>query len=152
MKKFILPLIATVFSISLLIGCESSATKVSDAEQDVVDAQAKLDQVRKDSIADYEATQAAWQVQIAKNELAIAEYKERVAQLKADQRASDEDKLAEMESRNAELKVSVTEFGQNGNLAWYKFKAGVKTTFEKFDEEMTTLGNSIEAKVQPNKK
>ena len=152
MKKFILPLIATVFSISFLIGCESSATRVSDAEQDVVDAQAKLDQVRKDSIADYKATQAAWQVQIAKNELAIAEYKERVAQLKADQRASDEAKLAEMESRNAELKVSVTEFGQNGNLAWYKFKAGVKTTFEKFDEEMTTLGNSIEAKVQPNKK
>lgn len=152
MKKYIFPVFVAIIAATTIIGCESSATKVSNAEQDVIDAQIKLDQARQDSIADYEKTQAAWDVQIAKNELAIAEYKNKIAKIKKEQRETDEAKLAEMEERNAAMKANVKNYNESENVGWSLFKADIKATFDKFDEEMTELGESIEAKLQPNKK
>ncbi len=145
-------MLAAFVTAGMMIGCDSSATKVSDAEQAVVDAQIALEQARKDSIADYEKTNAEWAVLIAKNEVAISEYKVKLEKMEKKQRAKDEEKLAEMEQRNADMKERMSAFNPDGTINWMVFKADLKASIEEFDRDMNELGKSIAKIAEPAKK
>ena len=69
MKKIIHPLAFALFTFSsLFTACKSSAEKIENAEENGEDAQAKLDEARKDSAAEYEQSKADWTIRIAKND------------------------------------------------------------------------------------
>lgn len=144
MKKLVLPLAFALFtSVATFTGCRSSSEKIENAEGNVEDAQAKLDQARKDSADEYEKSKADWTVRIAKNDQMIADYKIKVAKENKAQREKDEARLAELEKRNEAMKANMNEYKHGKENYWADFKAGFIKMTNDFDQDMTEFGNSL---------
>ncbi len=145
MKKILFPHVASLFTAgTIFMGCQTSSEKIENAEQGVVDAQAKLDQAHKDSAAEYQKMKIEWAGQIANNEKAIADYKTKIAVEKKEAREKDEARLDELEKRNNDMKIKMDEFKENGSETWADFKAGFKMMTDEFDHDITEFGKSIE--------
>ena len=64
---------------AIATGCNSPATKVENAKQDLKEAKQELSQEQKDSVADYAAFRKESEERIAGNEKIITAFKERMA-------------------------------------------------------------------------
>jgi hypothetical protein len=144
MKKIFIPLALTLFATgTIFTGCESSAQKVENAEENVANAQVKLDQARIDSAAEYEKAKVEWAQQIANNDKTLADYKIKIANEKSEQKAKDEAKLDELQKRNDGMKAKMSEYKEDGKDAWANFKTDFNKGVADFDEDMTEFGNSL---------
>jgi len=141
MKKTIFTLAITMLMAgTMLIGCQSQADKVKDAQAKVQDAQNKvveaklnLDKALKDSIQQFRKES---EKQISLNEKSIAEFKARIAKEKKENRARYEKKLAELEQQNRDLKKRLEEFNEDTKENWESFR-------NKFNHDMAEMGKSF---------
>ena len=145
MKKIFIPIaIACLASGTIFTGCESSSQKYADATQDVTDAQVKLIKAKAEADADYEKSKAEWAAQIEKNDKALADYKAGIAKEKEEKRKTDNEKLADLEKRNDDLKAKLNGY-QPDTTKWEDFKTSFNKGAQDFDNDMTAFGNCLSA-------
>jgi len=132
---------------TIFTSCQSSATKVEnandkvdaandkvDAANDKVDAakeqvelaQQELNQAIKDSIRQFKEVAEA---KILDNEQNIAEFKVRIAKENYEARVRDEKKLAELEQQNRKMRQNLAGFNEEQRDQWLSFR-------EKFNRDM----------------
>jgi predicted RNase H-like HicB family nuclease len=149
MKKSIFCLaITTVMAIAMLTGCQSSGTKVDNAQQNVQDAkdkvvvaQQELSQAIKDSIQQFRKDEAEG---IAANEKSIAEFRAKIAKEDKESRARNEQKLADLEQQNRDMKARLEQFKEDSKDNWDAFRF-------KFKHDMDNLGSAFKAFVVKGK-
>lgn len=144
MKKIIFTLAAmTLVGGIALSSCQSSATKVKNAEEalqqaksNVVDAKANLNETRQDSVAEYQAFKKTSEERINANEKSIADFKAKIAKDKKEAKAQDEKQLATFEQKNNDLKMKLENYKDEGQLKWLTFK-------NEFNHNMDQLGKAL---------
>ena len=144
MKKIIFTLaVATLMGGAMLSSCQSSATKVKNAEaslqkadSNVVVAKANLNATRQDSIPEYQAFKKTSEERIAAYEKSIADFKVKMAKDKKEYKAKYEKQLATFEQKNYDLKMKLENYKYEGQLKWMTFK-------NEFDHNMDQLGKAL---------
>jgi uncharacterized protein (DUF2147 family) len=137
MKKSILTIPATMLTIAFaVISCSSPAEKVEKAENQVVEANDKLDS----AIKNYQEDMAAYRIETANrivaNEKAIAEFNQKIVKEKKEKREEYLEDIAELNKKNIDMKNKLNSYKDDGNDKWKTFKI-------EFNKEMDDLGKSI---------
>jgi outer membrane murein-binding lipoprotein Lpp len=141
MKKTLFTLAAAVcITGAMLAGCQSSADKVKDAEEKVQDAndqvdiaKQELDQALKDSIQQFRKESEA---ALNENEKSIAAYKVKIAKEKSNFRTRDEQRLAELERQNLNMRRDLNNFNDAQKDKWDSFRARFKSDMENHAKAM----------------
>jgi outer membrane murein-binding lipoprotein Lpp len=141
MKKSIFMLaITTVIAGTMLTGCQSSSAKVEDAQEkvqnaqeQVASAQEELNQAIKDSIQQFKKESEA---RIIANEKSIADFRARIAREGKESRVRYEQRLAELEQQNRDMKMRLENFNEEQKDKWESFRV-------KFNEDMEKQGKAF---------
>lgn len=137
MKKSVLVLaVGTIFMGSLVTSCSTPAEKVENAQENVVEANEKLDDANEDYLTDVAAYRMETADKIAANEKSLAEFKLRIASEKQEAREDYNKKLAELEQKNADMKKKLDDYKADGKENWEKFKV-------EYNHDMDGLGNAF---------
>lgn len=137
MKKSVLVLaVGTIFMGSLVTSCSSPAEKVENAQENVVDANQKLDEANEDYLVDVENYRRETAEKITANEKSLAEFKLRIASEKQEAREDYNKKLAELEQKNADMKKKMDDYKVDGRENWERFKV-------EYNHDMDGLGNAF---------
>ena len=115
------------------MSCQSSAEKVDQAKENVVDAKQELNQAIKDSIVQFRKESAQ---QITAYEQSIADLKAKIATEKKDVKATYEKSLEELEQKNELLKTKLNDFKDEETDKWESFR-------DEFRKDMQDLGSAI---------
>ena len=146
MKKSIVQFAVSACSVAFIaIGCSSPSEKVEKAQDQVVEANNNLDTAIKNYQADINAYRIETANRIAANELAIAKFNVKIANEKKEAKADYLKKIAALEKRNADMKIKLADYKEDGDDKWKTFKA-------EFNKEMDDLGKSIKDLVTKDKK
>jgi len=135
MKKTILTLaIAALVTGTLITGCQSSATKVENAqdkveaaEENVEVARQELDQALRDSIQQFREES---EKELIANEKIIADFKVKVAKDRLENRAEYERDLAVLEQKNREMRRDLEEFNDVQRDKWEAFRLKTKRNMD----------------------
>jgi len=144
MKKIVSTLAATMFVAGILLtSCfspsqkiDNAEKKVMDAKEAVIDAQIDLNQVRQDSITEFQQFNTEFQNQIIANEKSIAALKLSFVGASRENKALYEKKLAELEEKNNNLKIKLAEHNEGDTDKWQSFKSD-------FKRDMDELGKAF---------
>lgn len=137
MKNSLLTIVtAGTILATIAIGCNSPATKVENAKQDLKEARQELSQEQKDSIADFTAFKTESEDRIAGNEKTIAAFKERMVTDKTQTKKADQKVIDELEQRNINMRKKMDEYKYEGKDNWLSFK-------KEFNHDMDDLGQSL---------
>lgn len=145
MKKAILTLTtASLITLSfLLMGCQTDAQKTSAKKENVQDAQADLDQAKKEVALQKIENAAAWDTFKRESALRVSDNNKRIAELKAKMlvKGSEFDqtytqRITALEEKNKELDMSLQTFENTNNSDWEAFRIS-------FNQGMDDLGTAI---------
>jgi len=128
---------------AILSGCQSSDTKVKnaedkvqDAKKDLADSKKDLYNIRLDTISNYEQFKIEAEKIIIAQKIYITEFKDRLASEKKEINADYNKKLVELENRNNELKKKLADYKDDGQDKWNGFK-------NEFKHDMNELGKAF---------
>ena len=144
MKKSTLLLASILFlTLSITQACQSSAKKVENAEDNVLDAKKDLNEsqndlviARNDSINDYMLFKKEAEMKIIAQEKNIADFKARIAKEKKEVKADYQKKLTDLENKNTDLKKNLADLKDDGQNKWISFK-------KEFNHDMDELGQAL---------
>jgi hypothetical protein len=137
MKKSMLILAAcTCVAGAIMTSCNSSATKVDAARENVVQANQDLDQANKEYLADVENYKKETAARIASNDQTISDLKAGMAHEKRAVKAAYKKKVEELEQKNAEMKLKMEAYKAEGKDKWQTFKT-------EFSHDMDELGKAF---------
>lgn len=153
MKKSIGILVTTAFVAgSIIISCQTSAEKVSDAKEkvsdakvDVVVARNELNTLVIDTLADYNKTKQLYETRIKDQEKFLADFKLKIANERQDVKESYEIQMAAIEKKNNEMKSRLENFKDDGKESWSSFKT-------EFNHDMNELNDAFKDLTINNKK
>jgi len=117
----------------VFLGCESSSEKVDTAEQAVTDANNELEQANQEYLADIENYRTETSSKIEANNQSIADFNLRIAKEKKEVKEDYKKKIAELESKNSDMKKKMDEYKADGKEKWEAFKT-------EFSHDMDELG------------
>lgn len=133
---------------TMFTGCQSSSTKVENAQDKVqeakdkvIEAKQELNQTIKDSIQQFKKES---QEQINANEKSIAEFKVKIAKERKENRAEYERQLTLLEQKNNQMKKDLEEFREDQKDKWDAFRF-------KFKHDMAELGKAFKNFTVKNK-
>lgn len=129
------------------VGCNSpqqKADKLQSAEENVIVAQDELDQAIMDSTNEYTRFKIESETKLIENDVKIAELKAKLKSDKIEIRNKYEKELLELETKNATLKVNMSEYQESDKSQWEKFKVS-------FNDDMDELGKSISKMADENR-
>lgn len=145
MRKFFLALAAIAF-MSLTIATsygqapdkksEKARENLKEAKSDVVDAKQDLKEAQKDSVSEYQSFKKESELKIKDNEKSIADLKLKSDKVEAKNKATYQDKIRELEAKNAKLKSNLENYKEDGAAKWTSFKT-------EFNRDMNELGKAI---------
>jgi len=137
MKKSLTILGTSVILIGLAwASCKSPAEKVENAQNNVNEANANLDQANSDYQADMKKFKEATADSIRANDKSIVEFKARIAKEKKEARAEYLKKIDALETENTDLKKRMDDFQADSKEKWEAFKAS-------FTSDMHQLGDKL---------
>ena len=147
MKKSIIALaVFTFITATAITSCNNSPTeKVEEAKSEVVEANQELAEAKEEYATEIEMYKKETADKIAANEASIAEFNARVAAEKKDAQVAYKQKIAELETKNTDMKKKLDEYQQDGKENWAKFKT-------EFNRDMDELGKSFKDFTVKNKK
>ena len=123
MKKSILVLAASALITGAVItSCNTPAKKVENAQNEVNEANEKLDQANEEYLADIESYRKETADKIAANDRSIAEFNARIRREKMDAKA--------------DYKKKMDDYKAEGKENWEKFKA-------EFSHDMEEIGKAF---------
>ncbi|MDP3928624.1 MAG: hypothetical protein Q8R57_06350 [Bacteroidota bacterium] len=130
--------------IAILAACDSPAKKVEKANENLIAAEANLDQAQRDSAENFENFRREVNLLIDDNEKAIIFYKN---QIKAENRKitdAEQKMIDQLEQRNINSRIKIREYKENGKDEWKAFKV-------EFKHDMDELGEAIKGLTVKNK-
>lgn len=150
MKTYILKTILTTSIIGLFMtSCNNSPTAkeedVKEATQDLIDAEADLDQAEYDSISDFNTFKESIQLKLVENQKVIDDLKLKITSKGKVERDIDEVEINKLEKRNTDLRLKIENYKQGPEQKWELFKVD-------FNNELDDLGKSISEMADRNKK
>jgi hypothetical protein len=117
-----------------MISCTNSPTKkaevLEDAKENVLVAEQDLNQAVSDSINEYARYKMEAETKLIENDLKIAALKTNMKAERIEVRTKYEKELNELEKKNANLKVSISEYKEDDVNKWEKFKELVNQDIE----------------------
>lgn len=131
-------LVAIVVITSLLIGCQDTKTNTEIAEDNLIEAQQDLNNLKEDSQEDAQklATEAEYEIFKAETEVKVQANKVRIAELRVNKNTADLELINDLEARNSELDERLKSY-ETYKTDWQKFK-------EEFNRDMNELGTSFQ--------
>jgi len=137
MKKSILAMAAfTCIAGAIVTSCNTSADRVENAQENVIQANKDLDQANQEYLADIENYRVETASRIAANEQAIADFNAGLEHERKAVRAEHKRKIAELEQKNREMKMKMDNYKEEGKENWEKFKT-------EFSHDMDELGKAF---------
>jgi len=137
MKKSILAMAAfTCIAGAIVTSCNTSADRVENAQENVIQANKDLDQANQEYLADIENYRVETASRIAANEQAIADFNAGLEHERKAVRAEHKKKIAELEQKNREMKMKMDNYKEEGKENWEKFKT-------EFSHDMDELGKAF---------
>ncbi len=138
------------FTILFLVGCNNSPKakegELENAKEDVVDAEAALQQSKLDSVSDYNTFRTSIETKLVENQRQIDEQKATINASKDSNKAMYTEQLAKLEEKNEKLKAKLQDYDQQGTSEkWELFKVEV-------NKDMDDLGKSISNMADRNMK
>lgn len=132
-----------------MTSCNNSPTAkeedVKEATQDLIDAEADLDQAEYDSISDFNQYKESIQLKLVENQKVISDLKLKINSKGKAERDIDEVKINKLEKRNSDLRLKIENYEQGPEQKWALFKV-------EFNNEMNDLGKSISEMAENNMK
>jgi len=150
MKTFILKMVLIASTIGFFMtSCSNSPTakesNLEQAKQDVIDAQAELDQAENDSISNFNTYKESIQLKLVENQELISDLKMKISSKAKVERDIDQVEINKLESRNAELKLKIENYELGPEQRWALFKVDL-------NNELDELGKSISRMAERNQK
>ena len=150
MKTYIIKTILTTSIIGLFMtSCNNSPTAkeedVQEATQDLIDAEADLEQAEYDSISDFNTFKESIQLKLVENQKVIDDLKLKITSKGKVERDIDEVEINKLEKRNTDLRLKIENYEQGPEQKWELFKVD-------FNNELDNLGQSISDMADRNKK
>jgi hypothetical protein len=150
MKTYIIKTILATSIIGLFMtSCNNSPTAkeedVQEATQDLIDAEADLEQAENDSISDFNTFKESIQIKLAENQNVIDDLKLKITSKGKVERDIDEVEINKLEKRNTDLRLKIENYEQGPAQKWELFKVD-------FNNELDNLGQSISDMADRNKK
>ena len=121
---------------AILTSCNTSAERVENAQENVIQANKDLDQANQEYLADIENYRLETASRIEANEQAIADFNAGLEHERKAVRAEHKKKIAELEQKNREMKKKLEEYKAEGKENWEIFKA-------EFSHDMDELGKAF---------
>ena len=145
--------ITSLLTATILTGCQNSTKKEQVAQDKVVDAQADMkDATEELVVAKKEATAQQWKQFKAETNARIAENESRIAELKVKMNKTGNSidamyakNIEELELKNREIKVKVDTYKNDSNDDWESFK-------REYNHDMDQLNQSLKDITVDNKK
>ena len=132
-KSFFILALTTLMAGSMLTACQSSAKKVENAQDKVVEAKQELNLALKDSIQQFRRES---EDKISEYEKNIAEFRTKLAKEKKKDKSIYDKKLAELDKKNSEMKKKLADYKYDERAKWKIFKA-------EYNHDMDQLGKSF---------
>jgi hypothetical protein len=128
---------ALFLSISTFVGCQDNKTNTETAEENLLEAQEDLNEVKVESQEDAQelASDAEYNLFKAETEVKIQANKVRIAELRVNKNTADLERINALEARNSELDERLKSY-ESYKTDWTKFK-------EEFNRDMNELGTSF---------
>ena len=145
--------ITSLLTATILTGCQNSTKKEQVAQDKVIDAQADMkDATEELVVAKKEATAQQWKQFKAETNARIAENESRIAELKVKMNKTGNSidamyakNIEELELKNKEIKVKVDTYKNDSNDDWESFK-------REYNHDMDQLNQSLKDITVDNKK
>jgi len=146
MKKsiFMMTLLALTTSI-LFTHCVSPSQKVENAQKDVNEAEADLEEAKEEYAQDVEAFRVQNAARTESNNKSIAEFNARTNAEKKEVHAEYQAKITELEQRNSDLKRKMDGYKASSKSEWETFKT-------EFNRDMDQLGDALKDLTVKNNK
>ena len=132
-----------------MTSCNNSPTAkeedVKEATQDLIDAEADLDQAEYDSSSDFNTFKESIQLKLVENQNVIDDLKLKITSKGKVERDIDEVEINKLEKRNTDLRLKIENYEQGPAQKWALFKVD-------FNNELDDLGKSISEMADRNKK
>ena len=137
MKKSILSLtVVACLAGGFLSGCNTSAQKVENAQDNVDAAEQELNKANQEYLADVEKFRKEAAEKIALNNQSIAEFNLRIENEKAEAKAEYKKQIAAIEKKNTDLKKKMDDYKADGKDQWETFKS-------ELNRDMAELGTAF---------
>ena len=129
--------VATFIIASIFMSCQDNKTNTETAEDNLLEAQEDLNDVRVESQEDADklATEAEYEIFKAETEVKVQANKVRIAELRVNKNAADIERINELEARNSELDERSKAY-ETYKTDWQKFQ-------KEFNRDMNDLGTSF---------
>lgn len=136
--------ISSIFCLGvLLFSCTSSEDKVQQAEENVVDANQKLEDASLDYKVEMKMYKQENLAKIEANEAIIRDFNTRIASQKKEAKEDYQVKIATLEAKNTDLKKKLDGYNLEGKDSWDKFKSD-------FNKELNDLALSVQELTKKN--
>ncbi|HKC68354.1 MAG TPA: peptidase M23 [Bacteroidia bacterium] len=140
MKKIVLKIVSVIFvSAMLLTGCSTPAEKVEKAQEDVNEANKKLDRAQEEYVTDIDNYRKIEDEKIDANNQNIADFKARIEHDKKEAKAEYERKIAELEQKNSDMKKKMDDYKADGKENWELFKADFNKGMDEIEQSLKDL-------------
>jgi ABC-type uncharacterized transport system YnjBCD substrate-binding protein len=140
MKKTFLTLFAvSLLSASAITSCGSSADKVENAQEDLIDANENLEEAKDDYLKDVELYRIENATKIEANNKSIEEFKSRIDSQKKEAKEDYKAKIADIEAQNTDIKKQMDEYKANGKDHWEAFKINYNRNMENLMRSIMNL-------------
>jgi predicted nucleic acid-binding Zn-ribbon protein len=136
MKNTIKLFIGLVLAVSLLTGCESSEEKVEEAKENLDEAQKELEIANEEYLKDFEQFKLEAANKIEANNKSIKDFNDRIADKKMKAKEMYQNKIADLDQKNTDLKKRMEDFKVEEKEDWEEFKV-------EFGNDLDTLGMAI---------
>ena len=136
MKK-IIGISGFCLSIFLIMSCNSSTENVEDAQSGLLEASIELDEANAAYLADMEKYKTETATKIAANEAIVLDFNNRIDSQKLEARIAYKQKIADLESKNSDMKMRLDNYKQDNKEGWEKFKT-------EFSRDMEELGKAFQ--------
>lgn len=137
MKKILICLSVILFiTTSVFISCSTPEQKVEKAENNVKEANRKLDLANANYTNDIELYKKETGKRIIENSKIIADFNLRIDSKKQNAKDKYDKEITTLSQKNTDLQKRLQDYNANGNTKWQIFK-------NEFNAEMNALANSI---------
>jgi len=137
-------------SIIFVVGCNTPTEKVENAEKEKESAERKLDYANESLQKDITAYKKNVADKLDEQEKILLEFNDRITVQKSDAKKEYEQKIADLNNKNSDMKKKMAEFKASNHANWESFKTSYNSEMDElsfaFEELKTKMGLGNEPK------
>lgn len=136
----IIAIAALTLSTAFISACNSPAEKLENAQEDVQEANERLDEAEEEYLRDIENYRMETADKIADNDSILADFREKIKTEKEEDREYYQKQIDDLERRNNEMRIRMDEYKGEGEDKWQQFKTEFSHDMKELGEAFKNLG------------